>query len=374
MKAALALGRYQWTELVVRWRMQPASPLARGVLTFALCSAAAVLFLGFAAAESARKAELRRLGLDTLVVQASAGSSLPDTSALPPDHWAAPLQARGELIVLQQLPEPALNPWGDQLPVFEAPARTLNALAPGLWRHGGVDALWLTRRLPYGHLIRVTRGSLRVTARTLPPSGSLQALGLDDCLLLPATGSADARGRVDVVLFTPRSSEGAGDDAASVRRLFEADGATPPVIRDPSPYRMAFERFTRSQERWRRGMAILLCLCVVLTFASIAVLEEKQTRFAQALLRSLGVPGSVLWVFSLLENALLANLALLAALAASRAGASAVLFLTGSGAAPPGELGTSGVVWLACAVNAGVLVSLLPLARALRRPVGTVLA
>ena len=146
MKAAAAIGLYHWRELVLRWSARPASPLARWVLTFALSSAAGVLLLGFAAAEGARKAELRRLGLDTIVIQAPAESLLPERAPLPADHWAQPLESHGELLLLQQLAEPAFTPWGDPMPVFAA---TLSAAARlGKGSAGAGDAIWLTRTSP----------------------------------------------------------------------------------------------------------------------------------------------------------------------------------------------------------------------------------
>ena len=374
MKASLAIARYQWAELLLRWRAQPASPLARWFLTFALAAAGAVLLLGFAAADSARQTELRRLGLDTIVVQAPSESVLPGSGFLPADHWAAPLEGQGELVLLQQLPAPAVTPWGEAVPVFAAPIAFVSRLA-GPAGHRGADAVWVTRILPAGRRFALGRGSLSLAAITVAPSGSIQALGLDDCVLVApeGDGGSDPRGRIDVVLFTPRAGQDAAGTVQSVRRLFAAGGGDPPVIRDPSPYRAAMESFARSQERWRRGLSLLLCLCVVLTFGSIGMLEEKQTRYTQALLRSLGVPGATLWCFSLLENALIANTALLSALGASRLAAQALLSLTGSSLALPSNPGGPVLLWLACAVNAGVLLSLVPLARALRRPVGVVL-
>jgi hypothetical protein len=368
MNAATAIGRYHWRELLVRWTAQPASPLARWFLTFALSAAAGVLLLGFAAAEGARRAELRRLGLDTIVVEAPAKSLLQDSSPLPPDHWAAPLASRGDLVLLQQLPEPAYTPWGDPMPVLAAPLATVAKV-------GTAGAVWLTRTLPPGRQVRLTRRNLPFSAVTAAPVENLEALGLDEFVLLPAgsTDEADARGRVDTVLLTPGPGLSPGGAVQSIRRFFAAEGEGPPILHDPAPYRSALDAFTRTQNRWRTGMALLLCACVVLAFGSIGMLEERQTRYTQALLRSLGVHGAALWSMSLLENLALANTALLAALGASRLAAGAILALAGASLAPASGMGGDALLWLACAVNSGVLLSLLPLARALRRPVGVVL-
>ena len=388
MSAVASITRYQARELAIRWRAQPASPLARWFLTFALAAAAGVLLLGFAAAETSRRVELRRLGLDTIVVQAPATSLLPENAVLPPDHWAAPLETQGDLLLLQQLPEPAYTPWSDPMPVFVAPLRGQHAeidvgLADINFRVLTPSATWVTRTLPPGRRVRLTRRNLPFTAVTATPTENFSALGLDDFVLVapPAADEADAKGRLDVILFrpwghglTPAPAVRSQDMTPSaVRRLFAAEGQPPPAIRDPAPYRAALDLFTRSQSRWRTGMALLLCLCVLLAFASIGMLEERQTRYTQALLRSFGVPGGALWAVSLVENLLLANTALLAALLASRLAARIVLELAGASPGLPVAFGDHALLWLACAVNFGVVLSLMPLARALRRPVGVVL-
>jgi hypothetical protein len=372
MNAATTVGLYHWRALVLRWRSQPASPLARWVLTFALSAAAGVLLLGFAAAEGARRAELRRLGLDTIVIEAPSQSLLSEHALLPPDHWAGPLEKGGELLLLQQLPEPAFTPWGDPMPVFAAPLSVATLLGGGAARGG--DAVWLTRTLPPGRRVPLSRRNLPFSAVTAVPSGNLEALGLGDFAIVPAAAAdeRDAQGRLDVILFRP------GPDMAehavdAVRRLFAVEGSSPPSLRDPTPYRAALEAFTSTQRRWRTGMSLLLCLCIVLAFGSIGMLEERQTRYTQALLRSFGVSAASLWSVSLLENLLLANTALLAALVSSRLAARAVLSLAGSSLPAPAYVETASLLWLACAVNAGVVLSLMPLANALRRPVGAVL-
>ncbi len=372
MNAATTVGLYHWRALVLRWRAQPASPFARWVLTFALSAAAGVLLLGFAAAEGARRAELRRLGLDTVVIEAPSQSLLPEQALLPPDHWAAPLEAGGDLLLLQQLPEPAFTPRGDPMPVFAAPLSAATRLGGGV--DSGGDAVWMTRTLSPGRRVQLSRRNLPLSAVTEVPTGNLEALGLEDFAVVPAaaTDERDSQGRLDVILFRP-GPDAAENSVGAVRRLFAAEGASPPSLRDPTPYRAALDAFTHAQNRWRTGMSLLLCLCIVLAFGSIGMLEERQTRYTQALLRSFGVSGASLWSVSMLENVILANTALLAALVSSRLAARAVLALAGSSLPAPSYVDTASLLWLACAVNAGVVLSLAPLAHALRRPVGAVL-
>lgn len=372
MNASFALTRYLWAELRLRWRAQPASPLARLLLTFALTAAAGIFVAGFAAAEAARRAELGRLGLDTMVFRAPAAGELTAEAALPADHWAKALRAEGSLLLLQQLPAAAQAPWGEAVPAMVAPRSEIARQLP-VDRIGLADAVWLSRTLTPGRRITVTLGGTPFTAVTARPLGRWQALGLNECVLVPAGEGQGGAGRLDVILFTPASEAAAVEVVRQVQALFQAEHLEPPSIQDPAPVRRALAAFSRGQALWRTLMVIALGTCVLLMFASLGMLEERQTRFTQALLRSLGVSSGVLWLAALLENLLLANLALILAFVASRAGAGVLLTLAGVEGGAASALSLNSFLGLACAVNAGVLLSLLPLWRALRLPVGAVL-
>lgn len=385
MNSSFALTSYLWTEVRTRWWTQPASPLARLALTFTLTGTAAVFLVGFAAAEQAQRRELQRLGFDTIVWRAPAAAALSEISPLPVDHWARSLAARGDLTALQQLPAPAMTSWGQGLPVLAAPLRVIAAGMAAVARDepagsraadgAPAGSLWFTRTLPPGRRVPVQFQGATLTALTAVPAGSWQALGLDEFLIVPAgeAGVASPAGRMDVVLFTPKDEAVAEAVGRDVRALFAAEGIDPPVTQDPLPLRRAAAAFARLQARWRGTMLLVLGGCVLLMFASLGMLEERQTRFTQALLRSLGVPARRLWVAAWVENALLANAAFLGAVAIAQVGAMRLLPLVGFTGGAAGFLPREAVIGLACAVNAGVLLSLFPLARALRRPVGIVL-
>ena len=371
MKAGRAILRYLVRETLLRWRAQPASPLARWFLTFALTAAGAVFLAGFAAAEAAKQAEFSRWGLDTIVMRLPAKSPIPESGWLPADHWASPLRSWGDLLLLQQLPTPAFASWNRPVAVLAAPkaviARLLPAAAPD------AEAVFFTRLLPPGRRVRLTRDDLPVQSVTASPDGRWQALGLDNFVLVPAGANAAAAGRMDLVLFTPAPPLSPEEAVRLLQDFSAAENISAPAIQDPSPLRKALGALSRAQLVWRSAMAAVLGACVLLMFASIGLLEERQTRFTQALLRSLGVRGSVLFLAAAAENLLLADTALAAGVAAAGAGARHILLL--AGAAEPAGLfyGAESISYFAWAVNTGVLLSLLPLARSLSRPVGATL-
>jgi hypothetical protein len=377
MPSSTLLTSYLWSETRARWREQPWSPLTRFVLTWLLVGVAGLVWLGFAAQESALAARLARLGFDTLVVRAAAPSSVDPggSAARPAEAWAAPLAAQGELLTLQQIPAPALTPWDTPLAVFTASWADFGRV--GASADADADAVWLSDRLPPGTRATVTVGARTLRAVARAPAGWLRALNPEDSLLTPAAllpGLAGGAGRLEVTLFRPHDPGGLAGAERAVLAFFAADGRPPPAVQSPGPLLASLAGLRAAQRAWRAALLALLAGCLLLLYGLVGALEERSTRHTQALLRALGARPALVWRGSLLENLFLANLAaLLAAFAlAALAHPLAVSLGLPALALPPADFATAAGALLA-ALNGGVLLSLVPLWRALRRPVGGVL-
>ncbi len=374
--------RYLFKETALRWRTRPSSPLARAVLTYTLAATAGGFLAGFAASADVLRTQLARFGFNTMVVRTIGPASLaPFPGRLPADHWAAPLAADGRLAVFEQTPLVATTNWGASVPVFTASWPVLSEMQPSTAPRSGEPppAIWLTRNWPEGRIANFKFGQAAggIDAIARPAEGPWRALLDGDALLLPAETlpPVDARGAVEVVLFTPSSPTVLSDWVRAVRHLLTAETGGAPAIQDPGPLRAALAALEHGQALWRTIILGLLGLGVILVFAAIGILEHHQVRFAQALLRSLGVRARLLWTATLGENLLLANAALAAALLTVHLGATALLAkLPAFDAAAGTRLNLDAAVFLAVVVNVGVLASLVPLAVSLRRPIGTMLA
>ncbi|HEY0944749.1 MAG TPA: hypothetical protein VGD81_05760 [Opitutaceae bacterium] len=370
---------YLAKEAALRWRTRPSSPLARGVLTFTLAATAGGFLAGFAASADALRTQLARFGFDTLVVRSVGVDIAPAaTDMRTTEHWAQPLAGAGTLAVLQQSPTLATTAWGQPVTVFVAPWPVLASLIPTTPAVPPAPAaVWLTRDWPAGRpaTFQLVHGG-SVSAISEPPDGPWHALLEGDALLVPPELAPPATsGAVDVVLFTPDDAATLPHWVRAIHTLFSADGRPSPAIQDPGPLRAALAALERSQQLWRSVVLGLLGLGVLLVFAAIGILEQREVRFSQALLRSLGIRRRLLWLASLGENFLLANAALAAALVAVHFGAGAMFaHLPSGGSAAAARLPLSAAVFLAAVVNAGVLASLAPLATALRQPIGRQLA
>ena len=362
---------YLWHETLARWREQPSSPLVRLALTTTLTAAAAWFWLGSTAQETSLARELAQLGFDTALIRAPATSPLPElSSAVSPDHWAAPLEALGETRLLQTLPLAATLADGTPLPVCLAPwpllARFIKA------PH---EALWLTMHVPPGQTHVLWIDGQPVSASSARPEAIWAALGQGDTLIIPPSlvpSGTPTTGRSDLVLFRPNQFGATAAPIAAIRALFAANQLPPPSIEDPGPRLAAFIRLRTLGQVWRFAVLALLGACVLLTFTAIGVLEERQTRYTQALLRSLGAGRAIIWSASLAENLLLANLSLVA-VGLTLFAAPSALAASGLTNLPPAILPASAWSAIILVVNFGMLFSLIPLACSLRRPVGFVL-
>lgn len=367
--------RYLFREVWLRWRTRPSSPLARCILTFTLAAVAGGFLAGFGASRQALRSQLARLGFDTLVVRTALPGHAPTPAeSLPASHWAAPMAASGQVLVLRQSPALAAGVSDLSIPIFSASWRTLS----GLQADPRAPGVLLTNALPEGSLTPVCLPdgtSLLTAARS--PRGPWRALVEGDALVIPPGLDPAAPGApsVEVVLFTSHEPDVIAGWAGAVRRLPVPEGEAAPVLQDPTPLRASLAALERGQRLWRLVILGLLGLGVVLVYGAIGVLEYRETRFGQALLRSFGVSAPLLWLAAFAENIFIANVSLVASILAVDRATNAILpHLPAFDLTSTALLSTESCLFLALIVNAGVLLSLLPLARALRRPIGVMLA
>lgn len=380
MKAWTLTAFYLSKDIWSRWCEIPGALAARllvaGLLAGLLLLTGALLQLG----ERHLETRLAGMGGRTLLLNeaVSAGLNQP-----PLGRTLAALGANADLLALRQLPVTARDGAGRDCLVLVYGEESLPALAPWLAVQPGADSHLFTAQLPVGLPVRLEVDGTDVAAITLPaPEWLLRFTGGRAALLLPAARAGDwlELGHFETVQLTLRETGGPEMRrlAAALRGLLFLDGRTTAQLQSPERLLDELDALQRMQTRLRHGSGLAAGLLAALVFGSIAVLEYRQNRFTLALLRSLGAPAPLLLLRYAAEAALIAGAAVLLArgLAAglhaplfSQAGFPAAL-LDRAALDPYGwpEVWRNGR-WL---LLGGVL-GVLPVAFALRQPVGRVL-
>jgi hypothetical protein len=306
-------------------------------------------------------------GLDAIVLRT------PLRRAADP-HPADPgLAAHGTALTLV-LPYAAatLGP-GQSVPLALAGEATLRELAAF-----GVAAsrlpLLLTTTGAAGFPVRASLGPWSFAAQSTSMPSALQPLGLPEVLLVQP-------GQFPLQAMLPGTSVTLfrrAPDAPSLEALtaaLETVQANAPVtgagagsVQTALPLLRELEALQTTWRGYGWALAVVLTVTVALVFGSAAILEYESTAFTTALLRSFGVGPGPIWCQRYLEAAFLANAGGAVALAAGAAVAKAVLpqFLPFLATLPV-------LAPVALALNLGALLAALPVAVALKRPVGLVL-
>lgn len=341
---------------------------------------ATVILVAFSLLERSIQTRLENFGLNTLVIRENVSGVDPELlhHAERPDRLA-PLQSAGDKIRLRQLFVRAQTEFQGDAMVMTYPPEALPQLAE--WLDSGTPLLYFNESLPENILLRVNLGRQSGVASVRHMSSTLRPLGADNLLLVPQDWATDVEriGFYETTLFRRQSSAMPMQRyVQAVRLLFAADHKPSPQMQSALPLLAELEKLHANQKRWRLLLSALLGVTLALVYGAIAVLEFRQNLFVGALLRSLGAPGRFLYLRQWFENAFLANLSavlsilLVAALHKSIFGALGFpsIVLNFDEANPYWSYEIALV--LLC-VNFGAILSSLPVAMGLRRPVGLIL-
>jgi hypothetical protein len=382
MKSSTLIVSYLWKDTWKRWCEQPGSPLARWFVTLLLMLVASVILVAFQLMERSVRNQMERFGLDTLLVRETVVPDSPDffRHGEGPDHLAI-LKSNGQKLRLRQLFVRGRTEWQqNNLLVFSYSPDAIPTLASMLSAENPV--ICLSETLPTKAQMRVRIGRHSVFADVARPQGWLKALSSDDMLLVPQGWLADAEqiGWLDTTIFQRSPTAPPMEKIISaVNILSSLDQRTPPQIQSALPLVKELDELTTRQVQWRNWLAGILGVAVSLVYGAIAVLEFRQNLFVCALLRSFGAPSQLLYFRQWLENVLLANLAALTAVFLVALLHQTIFITLGfsrdildfSGGNPyVGASIKSIFIW----INVGALLSSLPVAFGLRRPVGEILS
>jgi hypothetical protein len=381
MRSSTLIVSYLWKDTWKRWCEQPGSPLARWFVTLLLMLVAAVILVAFQLVERSLRNQLERFGLNTLLVRETVvpGSAEFFRQGEGPDHLAV-LKSSGEKLRVRQLFVRGQTEWQqNNLLVFSYSPDAVPTLARMLSVETPV--ICLSDTLPAKAVMRVRIGHHSVFAGVVRPQGWLRSLSSEDVLLVPQGWLADEEqlGWLDTTVFQRGLVAPPMEKIISaVNTLSTLDQRASPQIQSSLPLIKELDELKNRQVQWRNWLALILGAAVSLVYGSIAVLEFRQNLFVCALLRSFGAPARYLYIRQWLENVLLANFAALTAVVlvaflhqtifATLGFSRDILDFSGGNPYLGGPI-KSIFIW----INVGALLSSLPVALGLRKPVGEIL-
>ena len=381
MKAWTLTAFYLWKDIWSRWLETPGAVLARLLVAVLLGALLLLTHAAFQLGERSLEARILRLGAQSLLVtEAVTGESgrRPPLGAL-----LAPLGDRADLVALRQVPWVARDEFGGEALVLVYGSESLPALAPLL--AGGRDRAvhLLAPQLPAGLGVSVHIAGADYPAATLTPPAWLRRFAADRAVVLvPGELAADwlDAGYFETTLVVARESGPATVRrlATALRTLLALEDRPTAQLQSPEALLDELDDLRALQSHAQTGAGLAAGLVVALVFGSIAVLEYRQNRYIVALLRSFGAPALLL----LLRYAGEALLLAVAAVVLARTGLAllhAPLFgaigfergLLDRAVSDPYAWVT---VWPAARwLLLGGALSVLPIATALRQPVGRIL-
>lgn len=367
MSMTPGITRYLVRDSVLRWRGRASLPLSRLVIAWCLATTAILVLASFALATAELQQRITAFGLNTLAIRSPLEHATDPAPAFPE------LGRYGQSLTLHLTHTRLRLDSGGHATLALDSDRTLRELA-ALGVHTDAFPILLTNDLPAGMPVRAGIGPWWTEAITTPLPAGLRSVVPGSVLIAsPAAFPVQARTPGQAATVLVRSQE-----APSLDRLVTAlqimiaanptEGRERPEVQSPLPLLREMERWQATSTRYTALLALVLAGAITLVFAAGAILEYESTEFTTALLRSLGVRRRILWLQRTLEALVLANLGGVAAGwtagVIARAALPQLAAYTGFGA---------GAVPAWVALNLGAILATVPVATALRRPVGLIL-
>jgi len=374
-----AVIRYLLVDWLCSWRESPGAALSKAVVAGLLSGVAAMILLSLTMAEHSAEASLNAFGSTTVVVNESAlGLNPGRLHAAIPDalntvgggkrrHLGLaldPVEYNGKTVDNLFYDPSQLSDWGALAPSLSARPRFL-----------------FDESLSVGSRFTVLVGKLPLSVIVAERPAWFRRIWSGPCLLQPMIPGDYLRRQMtaDITVMEafggPQAAMRLADDLRAYQVAEKCLGVS---IRDPKPILDELRNVEAAHAQWRSAILLIIAPLVALIFGTLTILEFRELRFTAALMRSLGTPAWLLWLRHLLENALLALLACSLVLVPCGLYAADIFAATGNttGAWSAADsraffAGDAPVILLA--LGLGVLVSLIPVAIGLMKPVGRVL-
>lgn len=381
MKAWTLIAFYLSKDIWSRWLEHPGAMLARLLVGVLLATLLLFAQAGFSLAGRSLETRVARLGAGTLLATELVGPDRIGRTSL--GELLSPLADRVELVAFRQLSVAARDPLRGDLLALAYGRGTAVALAPTLAGAPPSGIHYLTADLPAGLNLEVDLDGVSRPVVTVAPPAWIARLPLfKPLLLIPDEAATEwTRGgylEFCLVLADPSRPDQVAALAEAVRTLLLIERRDTAQLQSPETLLEEIRQLDLTRRRAQATAGLGGGFVLALVFGAIAGLEYRQNRYIVALLRSFGAPSTLVLARYAIEAALLLALAGVAAWFVA-GGLHARIF--GFAGFEPGLL-NRGVfdpyaweaVWPQLRwLLGGAVLSVAPIALALRQPVGKIL-
>ena len=320
------------------------------------------------------RSEVDTLGLDNLRVIETV-TSRDITEGIPADRFRS-LRRWGNLFTARIMLTSAKGNDGQNAQVITYTDDDFPGLLPYLKKQQ--EAFVLSNKYPEGLVIDYDIEGSSFSCIALKPEEKLNQLIQEDTLFLPASYIPEINKRgYSMIYYLERQ-----DHSPSISKLTEAihlvikaDGNGKVNITSADIIKKKLLRLEKQQTSMRLWLAAIMGGAIALIYGVLSILEFRQGMYVSALLKSFGVPKSMLGIRSVFENVLIVNIVTIGViylLSINHDTIFKALRVSGNT-----DLNTlywgQETIWIIAAANIGVLISSIPVFLALRKQVGNIL-
>ena len=377
MRSLILTLSYLLKDTWLRWFEQPGSVLARVLVTVVMTALSMVLLVSLSLQIQRLEQQVESFGLDNVIVIESIRQNQVEHNLL--QNRFDYLKQWGEVVTIEKLPNIAYG-GGKRVNVMAYGESALPSLSTYL--NKGHNYFLLTKDYPQGALIDFEVDGQYLKAVCLEPDSSLEETLPANLLFVPLEGFRHlTENGFSRMTYLQKSPEGPSlkEITTSIERVVATDRSGDVEVRSALSITERLQSMREQLNKSTIWLSLALGGALALIYGTLSLLEFRQSMYISALLNSFGANKAILFIRTLLENLVIANITAIAVIyALSKNHDSIVELLKLHGNYTPEFLNTvywgDETLWLVIFINIGVALSCIPVMLAMRKQVGLVLS
>lgn len=333
-----------------------------------------LLLIGFRMQIEKLRSEVDDFGLDNLLVIETV-TSRDIEEGIPADRFRS-LRNWGELFTIRKMLTFAKSSNGQNAQVAAYTDDDYLGLQPYLKNKHNIFVL--STKYPEGLVVEYDIEGETFSCIALQPEKKLSQLIQEDTIFLPISYIPEVSKRgYSMIYYLQRQAHSPSIPklTEAIHLVMKADGNAKVDIQSAAMIKQRLDKLENQQSSMRIWLASIMGGAISLIYGVLSILEFRQGMYVSALLKSFGVPSSMLGIRSIIENILIVNavtIGIIYTLSIYHNTIFKALKVSGNADINSLYWGQE-TLWILVAANIGVLISSIPVFLALRKQVGTIL-